>query len=57
FVISISDTLSKVDGQAAVVRYVLLLGKLKFLLYIINGASSKSTTYSMRIVKPIFHVV
>ncbi|KAH9605412.1 hypothetical protein KSS87_017713 [Heliosperma pusillum] len=50
--------LSKVDGQAAVVRYVLLLGKLKFLLSIISGASSKArTTYSMRIVKPIFHVV
>ncbi|KAH9604634.1 hypothetical protein KSS87_016975 [Heliosperma pusillum] len=49
--------LSKVDGQAVVVRYVLLLGKLKFLLSIISGASSKSTTYSIRIVKPIFHVV
>ncbi|KAH9621538.1 hypothetical protein KSS87_005865 [Heliosperma pusillum] len=49
--------LSKVDGQASVVRYVLLLGKLKFLLSIISETSSKSTTYSMRIVKPIFHVV
>ncbi|KAH9613527.1 hypothetical protein KSS87_021416 [Heliosperma pusillum] len=50
--------LSKVDGQAAVVRYVLMLGKLKFFLsIIISGASSKSTTYSMGIVKPIFHVV
>ncbi|KAH9606206.1 hypothetical protein KSS87_002009 [Heliosperma pusillum] len=49
--------LTKVNGQAVVVRYVLLLDKLKFFLSTISGASSKSTTYSMRIVKPIFHVV
>ncbi|KAH9626207.1 hypothetical protein KSS87_000086, partial [Heliosperma pusillum] len=54
FVISINGTLSKVDGQVAVVRYVLLLSKLKFLLSIISGANSKSTIYSMRIVKLIF---
>ncbi|KAH9613475.1 hypothetical protein KSS87_003071, partial [Heliosperma pusillum] len=45
FAISINDTLSKVDGQAVVIRYVLLLGKLKFLLSFIGGAISKSTTY------------
>ncbi|KAH9613910.1 hypothetical protein KSS87_004758, partial [Heliosperma pusillum] len=41
FVISINDTLSKVDGQADVVRYIILLGKLKFLLSIISGGKFK----------------